>query len=241
MSKRLGMLTPSSNTVLEPVTQQLLSGHENDVTAHFSRFRVTTVSADAASDHQFDPAPMLEAAQLLADARVDVITWNGTSGAWTGLDRDHALVSQIEAGTGVPATTATLSLIELLERLGARRYALVVPYVDAVVDRIKENFASAGFECVGATNESITDNFAFSQIRPETIEDRVRELARTQPEAVVIHCTNLNGAAAAGELARELGIPVLDSVVVALWGALERVGMHVELPGFSVAAEAAHV
>ena len=40
---RIGMITPSLNTVLEPVTYALLSDLP-DVTAHFSRVRVTHIS-----------------------------------------------------------------------------------------------------------------------------------------------------------------------------------------------------
>ena len=45
MSKqiRLGMLTPSSNTALEPITSAMVSGLPN-VSAHFSRFTVTEIS-----------------------------------------------------------------------------------------------------------------------------------------------------------------------------------------------------
>jgi maleate isomerase len=43
--RRIGMLTPSSNTVLEPVTQRLLAGTPA-ITAHFSRFRVTEIALD---------------------------------------------------------------------------------------------------------------------------------------------------------------------------------------------------
>ncbi|MDR3496087.1 MAG: Asp/Glu/hydantoin racemase, partial [Ancalomicrobiaceae bacterium] len=39
---RIGMLTPSSNTVLEPVTSRILAGLA-DVSVHFSRFRVTAI------------------------------------------------------------------------------------------------------------------------------------------------------------------------------------------------------
>jgi maleate isomerase len=37
---RIGILTPSSNTVLEPVTHEMTRGL-NDVSVHFSRLRVT--------------------------------------------------------------------------------------------------------------------------------------------------------------------------------------------------------
>lgn len=45
MKKRikLGMLTPSSNTALEPITSAMVSGLPN-VSAHFSRFTVTEIS-----------------------------------------------------------------------------------------------------------------------------------------------------------------------------------------------------
>ena len=74
--KRLGMMTPSSNSVLEPVTNSMLHGVAG-VTAHFSRFRVTEIALDAAALNQFDASVMLPAADLLADAKVDAIAWNG--------------------------------------------------------------------------------------------------------------------------------------------------------------------
>ena len=73
MAKRilLGMLTPSSNTVLEPVTSAMLAGLP-DVTAHFGRFRVTEISLRDDALEQFDMEPLLAAARLLADAKVEV-------------------------------------------------------------------------------------------------------------------------------------------------------------------------
>ena len=69
MRTRLGMLTPSSNSVLEPVTCAMLAGAPG-ITAHFSRFRVTEIALDAPALNQFDPSNMLPAADLLADAKV---------------------------------------------------------------------------------------------------------------------------------------------------------------------------
>ena len=44
-----------------------------DVSAHFGRFRVIEISLGKQAHQQFDDGPILEAARLLADARVDVI------------------------------------------------------------------------------------------------------------------------------------------------------------------------
>src|SRR5215470_15720980 len=106
--KRLGMITPSSNSVLEPVTFAMMA-HVVGVTAHFSRFRVTEIGLDAAALNQFDASVMLPAAELLADAKVDAIAWNGTSASWLGIDRDHSLCAAIMERTGAPSTTATLA------------------------------------------------------------------------------------------------------------------------------------
>ncbi len=49
----LGMLTPSSNTVLEPVTAAML-GDLPEVSAHVSRFKVTEIALTADALAQFD-------------------------------------------------------------------------------------------------------------------------------------------------------------------------------------------
>ena len=86
----LGMLTPSSNTVVEPVTNVMLQALP-EVSVHFSRFRVTEISLSADSLAQFEFSQILSAARLLADARVKVMIWNGTSAAWKGFASDEEL------------------------------------------------------------------------------------------------------------------------------------------------------
>src|SRR5258708_25340659 len=109
--KRLGMITPSSNSVLEPVTCAMMAKLA-DVSAHFSRFRVTEIALDQAALDQFDASVMLPAADLLADAKVDAIAWNGTSASWLGVDRDRSLCKAITARTGAAATTATPACLD---------------------------------------------------------------------------------------------------------------------------------
>ena len=64
----LGMLTPSSDTTLEPVTSAMLAGVP-EASAHFARFKVTEIALGGAALAQFDPAPILAAAELLSHAR----------------------------------------------------------------------------------------------------------------------------------------------------------------------------
>ena len=80
------MLTPSSNTVLEPVTAAMVA-ELPEVSAHFSRFRVTEIAMSDDALAQFDDGVILAAAELLSHAKVDTIAWNGTSSGWLGVRR----------------------------------------------------------------------------------------------------------------------------------------------------------
>jgi maleate isomerase len=220
---RLGMLTPASNKVLEPLTAAMLADLPG-ASAHFSRFRVVAINLGDASRGRFDPAPVV-AAELLADARVDSICWNGTCGAWLGLGGDRALCRAITERTGIPATTATLALVVALRRLGARRYGLVTPYLGEVQAAIDSRFAEIGLECAAERHLDDPGNFFFAQHGEEAVLHMTRELAAAgRPDAMAIHCTNFRGGRAAPDLEAELGPPVLDSVAVALWGAVRAAG-----------------
>ena len=111
---RLGMLTPSSNTVLEPMTNAMISGLP-EVSVHYSRFKVTEISLSERALSQFDSDAIMKAAELLAHAKVDVIAWNGTSAAWRGFDTDEQLCEQILSVTGIPACTSMLAYRELFD------------------------------------------------------------------------------------------------------------------------------
>lgn len=229
---RIGVITPSSNSVLEPLTSAMAASLDGQVSVHFSRLRVTAISNDPASHHQFDAHLMVKAAALLADAEVNVILWDGTSGSWEGLEEDRKIVTAIEEQLKVPATTATIALVDALRALNVTRYALLVPYVDSIAQQIQANLRTLGFECCASINESITVNDGFASISIETISDRCRRVAAANPQVIVIHCTNMRAADALEPLEAELGITILDSVAVGFWGALQRIQSPLTVRGF---------
>jgi hypothetical protein len=70
---RLGVIVPSSNTALEPLTQAIVSSistPERPITVHFTRISVTQLNLSAGSHLQFSHETLLAAGQLLADAKV---------------------------------------------------------------------------------------------------------------------------------------------------------------------------
>ncbi len=221
---RLGMLTPSSNTVLEPVTAAMLRGLP-EVTAHFGRFRVTEISLRDRALGQFDNSTVLEAARLLADARVDVIAWNGTSSGWLGFGADEALCAAITAETGIPATTSVLALNEVMRATGVRGFGLVTPYLHEVQERILANYAAAGLPCVAERHLNDPGNFSFAEVTEERIAAMVREVAAAKPDCISTFCTNLRAAPLVAGLEAELGVPVYDTIAVVVWKSLRMAGV----------------
>lgn len=216
---RLGILTPSSNTVLEPLSAAIIRGVPG-ASVHFSRFPVTEIALSPGALAQFDDAAVLRAAELLAHARVDVIAWSGTSASWLGFEADEALCARIRAATGVRATTSVLALNGALARTGVRRLGLVTPYRGDVQARIVANYAALGVECVAERHLDLQDNFSFAEVAPPQLDAMVREVAAVRPDAVAVVCTNLRGAPLVAGWEAALGLPVYDSVATALWGSL---------------------
>lgn len=221
---RLGVLTPSSNTALEPLTQALLAGLP-DASAHFSRFKVTQIALDAGALGQFDDSKILAAAELLADAKLQVIGWSGTAAGWMGFDQDRRLCERITGLTGIPATTAVLALNELLALRGIRRLALVTPYTQDVQERIVANYRAIGIEVVAERHLSIRDNHAFGLVQPAQLRQLIGEVAQARPQAIATYCTNLRAAPLADEVERSLDIPLLDTVSTTVWGMLRAAGI----------------
>lgn len=223
-SVRLGMLTPSSNTTLEPVTAAMLAGLPS-VSVHFSRFRVTEIALTADALAQFDDRPILAAAELLAHAKVDVIAWNGTSSGWLGFDADQRLCERIQAATGIRTSTSMLALNEILAATGVKRFGLVTPYIDAVQQRIVANYAGLGIACDAERHLRIQDNFAFSEVSADTLTSLIRAVAAEKPDAIGIICTNLRAAPLVAALEAELGLPIYDTIATVVWKSLKLAGI----------------
>ena len=221
---RLGVLTPSSNTALEPLTSAIVAGLPG-ASVHFSRFKVTEIALDDRALGQFDDSKILAAADLLADAKVDVIGWSGTSSGWLGFDADLRLCERIRERTGIPATTAVLALNELLALRGVKRLAFVTPYTGDVQARIIGNYQQLGIEVVAERHLGIRVNHDFAGVEPQALLALMREVAPHEPQAITTFCTNLRAAPLAQQVERELGIPLLDTVSTTVWGMLRMAGV----------------
>lgn len=225
--KSFGTITPSSNIIVERVTLAM-TRDVPDVSPHFARFGFAGPSDTVVEDYHWPS--MMGAAQLLADAHVDLVCWNGSKGGELGFDRDRVLCKRIEDELDIPAVTSVLALDQLLRGAGIDRIGFVTPFRQPVNDKIVRGWSAAGYTCVANLGAGLSDNFSYSTMAPDVLKDMAWQVAGHKPDAILFYCTNLPGAALCAEMEAETGIPVLDSVSAGVWGALSALGLSGSLP-----------
>jgi maleate isomerase len=241
LRRKIGHITPSSNTVLEPLTALISRSLDDRISHHFTRVKVKAITLQERHTDQFRPEAMLAAADLLADAAVDAIIWNGTSGGWNGLDADREMCSLISEHTGTPASTSTLAQLDVLAATGLRRCGLAVPYTDDVTARIIEVYEGAGIQIVASANHGVSGNREMALVPEAVIADLLRRADSPDADCLMLICTGVAGAQLVEAMERELRKPIFDSVAVGLWKGLALAGIEPRIDGWgSLLAGTAH-
>ncbi|MFK3704922.1 hypothetical protein ACI2JR_08155 [Klebsiella sp. NPDC088457] len=221
---RLGVLTPSSNTALEPLTQEIISGLP-EVTVHFSRFSVTEIALSSDALGQFQRERILDAARLLAEAKVDIIGWSGTSAGWLGFATDVELCAAITEITGIPATTSVLALNRALDMYRVQKLGLVTPYRTDVQEKIIANFALLNIDASYESHLSLQDNFSFAEVDKDTLERQIAEVVTAGAQAVTTFCTNLIAADRVASWEQQFDVPIFDTTITVIWDMLHKTGV----------------
>ena len=136
--RTIGTIVPSSNTIVERVTHAILAGR-TDVSAHFARIPFAGDKVHLSNEHDIDA--MVQAARSLADAKMDVIYWNGSKAAGIAFDLDRDLCHKISETSGVPATTSVLALDAVLKRSGVQTIAIATPFLGEYQAKLKATLA----------------------------------------------------------------------------------------------------
>ena len=221
----LGMLTPSSNTTLEPVTTAMIAGLP-EASAHFGRFKVTEIALTTAGAgpvrRQRDPAR--RRAVVARQGRRDRLERH--VGELARLRHRRAAVPPHHRGHRRPGLHLGAGAERDLRAHG--RHALRAR--DAVPRRragrrSSRNYAAAGYECVAERHLGLRDNFTLLRSRCR------RHLGRwcaTWPAPGPMRSPSCAPTCAAARwsqaLEAETGIPIYDSIATVVWKALRLVG-----------------
>jgi maleate isomerase len=210
---RVGLMIPSSNTVMEPDFQEGLAG---TATVHTARMFMeeTTPEGEGRMLDEF----ALPAARDLATARPEVVVFGCTSaGALRGNAYDAELCARISEVTGAPTVSVIASVRRAVTATGARRVGVVTPYVDALNEKIGQSLEGDGLEVVAMAGLGIAENIEIGLVEPDAIAGFVAErLAGAGADLAFVSCTNFRAVEAIPDLRRLLGLPVVTSNQAAL-------------------------
>ena len=207
-SRRVGLLVPSSNTVMEPDLWRALPP---GATLHTGRMYLEDTTPEG--ENRMLDEHVIPPARDLATARPDLIVFGCTSaGALRGNDYDAELCRRISDLSGVPTVSVIASVRRSIAASGARRVAVVTPYVDALNQRIKESVEADGVEVAAIAGLGISDNFEIAAVPGEEIVDFAeRSLRGLDVDLAFVSCTNFPAVRVLPELERRLGLPVVTS------------------------------
>jgi maleate isomerase len=220
---RVGLLVPSSNTVMETDFHRRLPSDR--FTVHTGRMFLEETTPEAESemlDHHVMPA-----ARDVATARPDVLVFGCTSaGALRGNDADRELCDRMAAQTGTEVISTILSVRGALAGRGARRIGVITPYVDALNEKIRESIEADGIEVAAIEGLGITENFAIAEVEPEEIVAFARRTFEgLSIDLVFASCTNFRAVEALSGLEDAVGVPAISSNQAVLEAVLGRFGM----------------
>src|SRR5258708_5761601 len=120
---RVGLIVPSSNTVMEPHFHRFLSDRAAVSTA---RILLEDVTREAEEKMLSDELP--HALRLIRTVDPQVLVFGCTSaGSLGGIEHDRAIGRSIEDATGVSTLTVIGSVIAQLKEVKARRVAVFTP------------------------------------------------------------------------------------------------------------------
>jgi maleate isomerase len=221
MSTRIGLIVPSSNSVIEVDFYRRLPA---DATLHTARMYLEETTPEGESAMLDDHLPV--AITDLRTARPDVMVFGCTSaGALRGNAYEAELIKRIAEETGAETFSVAASVRRVIREAGGRRVGVITPYVESLNDKIRESLEDDGLEVAGIHGLGITENFAIAEVEPARIAQFASEcFAGSDIDLLFASCTNFRAIDAREEIQAALGVPVVTSNHAALTVVLDQIG-----------------
>ena len=220
--RKLGLIVPSWNTVNEYEFQQVI---HPGMSVHSMRIKIT---ADDEENYSWMGTQVPAAAQLLAQAKVQVICYGCLAGGFVkGPGHDQQIIKDIEAATGIHGVAAAAAVVDALRALQVTRVSVASPYEPWLNEKLREYLNAFGIEVLALKGLGSQAHASFT---PEQNAALAAEVDRIESQAVLIACSNFRTLEFIEPLEKTLGKPVISSNLASLWKMLRLLGDRRSLP-----------
>ena len=137
-----------------------------------------------------------------------------------------------EARPGVPVTGPFTAALTALAAMGARRIALLTPYVDEVNQGMRRAIMAESLDVPVMGSFNLPDDNAVARISEASIEDALVELASDPAvDAAFVACTSLRVCGIVERAEERVGKPITSSNHALAWHCLRLAGIRDEIDG----------
>jgi maleate isomerase len=237
-SHRIGLIVPSSNTTMETELPAMLARRSaltgERFTFHSSRARLQRVTPEELARMVDDGE---RCAAEVADAGVDVVAYACLVALMAQGPGFHAVAERrlgsamAAAGCEAPVVTSAGALVDAIGALGARRVAILAPYLRPVTELVLAYIEDAGIEVVDSISLEVADNRAVGRIDPRSLLDHLERLDTSRADAVVLSaCVQCPSLPAIPAAEARCGRPVLSAATATAFRVLQELGLDPAVP-----------
>jgi maleate isomerase len=209
--------------------------HGTRFTYHSSRMRMKTVKKEelAAMDSESD-----RCALELSDARVDVLGY-ACLVAIMSMGKSYHRVSQqrlhgrtVENGAPAPVVTSAGALVDALKVVGAKRIALVAPYMKPLTQLVIDYIEHEGVRVTDSRALEIPDNIEVGRHDPAKLPGIVAGMNVSDVDAIVLSaCVQMPSLPSIAEVEARNGKPVITAAVATTYAMLKALDLKALVPG----------
>lgn len=236
---RVGLIVPSSNLTMETELPRMLTRREQihpeqRFIFHASRMRMQNVTPEELVRMN---AQTQRASLELGDARPDVVAsaclvaimaqGNGYHCQAEDEIRHHLS----SAGLSAPVVSSAGALLTGLSAIGARKVAVIAPYMKSLTKLVVDYIEDAGVEVVASLSLEVADNLEVANLDPTNLVQYARDIDTSEADALVLSaCVQMPSLPVVTQVEDELGIPVITAATSTVFSILASLGLETEVP-----------
>ncbi|WP_153722595.1 maleate cis-trans isomerase family protein [Sporosarcina cascadiensis] len=235
---RVGLIVPSSNTTMETeipaMLQERMKVKPETFTFHSARMRMKNVTPEELKKMDIDSD---RCALELSDARCDVLAYACLvaimcQGAGYHNVSEKRLSKAVEENGGkAPVVSSAGALIDGIKLIGAKKVAIITPYMRSLTDQVIEYLNGSGIEVVDSISLEVADNLEVGRLDPKNLIQYAEKLNIEEADAIVLSaCVQMPSLPSIQEVENRLGLPVLSAATSTVYKILTELNLDPVVP-----------